>query len=199
MSDPAYLADLKQYARAQYGELTDTDAVVADFDNESDRGAIILAATSIEDSLEHALTRWMVALTADADMEAKARIFGPEGIIGTYANKTWIAYALGIINKDARKEIDLVRHIRNACAHSRKPLSLQLPILAAAIKAAIGQKALDQLKDQEPRTLRTAFISHCAALSFYVITGRRLAPLEILEGMQSGAISPRPPPSSLGK
>src|SRR6185312_6201249 len=112
MSDPAYLADLKAYARAQFGESAEVDDIVADFNNESDRGAIILAASSIEDAIESALMRRFTALRDDA--EARARVFGPEGIIGTYANKTWIAYSLGIIDRDARKDIDLVRHIRNA-------------------------------------------------------------------------------------
>jgi hypothetical protein len=177
MSDPAYLRNLKSYARAQYGTAEESAEIVIDFQNESDRGAIILAATSIEDMLENALGLRMKTL--ETDNEARAAVFGAEGTISTYSQKTLIAYALGIIDKKARKEIDLVRNIRNACAHSRKPLSLEIPVLVNAIHVAIGEKTLKIMKDHSPRSLKAAFICHCAALAYYVGTGQRKEPLEI--------------------
>jgi len=177
MSDPVYLRTLKQYARAQFGTSEESEAIVADLHKESDRGAIILAATSIEDTLENALGIRMKVL--ETDIEARTAVFGAEGTISTYSDKTLIAYALGIIDKKAKKQIDLVRYIRNACAHSRKPLSLEMPVLVDAVKAAIGEKTLKEMKDHKPMTLRAAFICHCTALAYYIASGQKKEPLEI--------------------
>ncbi|MGB6306438.1 MAG: hypothetical protein WBF89_01505 [Steroidobacteraceae bacterium] len=172
MSDPAYLRNLKEYSRAQFGTEYETEAVVGDLDDESDRTAILVAATAIEDALEQALMQRMPALATDND--ARVKVFGPEGTISTYSAKILIAYAIGILDRKARKEIDVVRHIRNACAHSRKSLSLQTPALADAIKGALGEDVVAKLRDQEPATLRRAFICHIAALIYQVLSGKRI-------------------------
>jgi DNA-binding MltR family transcriptional regulator len=175
-SDPQYLRKLKQYARDQFGQLGDTERVLADLHNESDRGAIILVATSLEDALEAALMERMAALQTDS--EAKTKIFGADGTLSTYSDKILLAYALGIIDKKTRKDIDAIRHIRNACAHCRKPLSLKEPILITAIRATIDPELLADAKDSDLITMRAAFIVHCTTLSWYVLTGQRKRPLE---------------------
>jgi hypothetical protein len=134
--DPTYLRNLKQYARVQYGTSADANATVEDLDKESDRGAIILAATSIEDTLEYAIGgRHMKVLETDA--EARAAVFGAEGTISTYANKTLIAYALGLIDKKAARILTLCATFEMPalipanrwllkCLSLRTPLRLQL-------------------------------------------------------------------------
>lgn len=181
-TQPAYIRNLKKYARIQFGDETDIAASLNDFAAESDRGAIILAATSIEDALQYSLSARMKALESDED--ARKDVFDGDGIIATYSSKILLAYALGIIDKRAKKDIDLVREIRNVCAHSRLPISMQLPEVVAAISAAIGNEALQKIRDHqqhlpaseqmpEARMLRVTFICHCAVLGAYVLTGVR--------------------------
>lgn len=176
-ADPMYLRNLRRYARSQILTPEEAPAQLADFGKESDRGAIILAATNVEDSLELALTAKMPALALDK--EAASAVFGSEGTLSTYFDKTLIAYALGLIEKKDRKNIDLIRHIRNACAHSRKPLSLEMPVLVDAVKAAVSPELFALRKDDKPFTLRIAFILHCAAVSHYILTGERKTPDEM--------------------
>jgi hypothetical protein len=178
-SDPEYLRNLKQYARVQIGTIQESAEIVKDLRNESDRGAIILAATSIEDSLETALGMRMQAL--ETDSKARTAIFGAEGTLSTYSDKTLLAYALGIIDRKGKKDIDLVRHIRNACAHSRQPLSLSMQVLTDAVKAAMGEELVAEAKDDRGLTLKAGFIVHCMILSHYVLTGTRSTPLEVLK------------------
>jgi hypothetical protein len=152
------------------------EEIVKSLTSESDRGAFILAATSIEDTLEFALAKKMPVLATDN--AARNELFGGQGTISAYSDKTLLAYALGIIDGRARKDIDLVRHIRNACAHSRLPLTMNTEALVEAVKAALGEQTLSALANHEPATLRIMFIVHCAELASYVATGRRRLPLE---------------------
>ena len=177
MKDSAYLRELKKYARQMFGDNDNAQEILADLHAESDRGAFILAATSVEDTLEWVLGARMSVL--ETDETARKEVFGAQGTISTYADKILIAYALGIIDREGRKQIDLVREIRNACAHSRRRLTMDTPTLVDAVKAAIGDDVLNAIKDHEPRTLRLAFISHCAALGAYIATGKRRSPLEV--------------------
>lgn len=182
VDQPAYLKNLKAYARTQYGDEGLIDDIVADLSAESDRGAIILAATSIEDTLEYALGMRMSAL--ESDVTARGEVFGAHGCIGTYSAKILMAYAMGIIDKETRKVIDLVREIRNACAHSRRPITLQEPSLSTAVKVAIGEPMLSEIKDHEPHTLRLAFIVRCGQLAIRASIGKLQSPHEIASEYQ---------------
>lgn len=179
VDQPAYLKALKAYARVQYGDDSMAESVLAELRDESDRGAVILAATSIEDMLEFSIGLRMTPLETDAT--ARAEVFGARGTLSSYANKTLIAYALGIIDKSTKKEIDLIREIRNACAHSRLPISFKVRQLQDAAKAVIGKDLLKEIKDHEPQTLRTAFIIQCSLIAKYIGTGQRQTPLEAYE------------------
>ena len=170
MADPAYLINIKKYARIQFGDARAMAKILLDLENESDRGAIILASSAIEDCLEWALVERMPLLKTDDDV--RSRIFENKGPISTYSDKILIAYALGIIDGKVKKRIDLIRVIRNSCAHSRLPLNLEVPELIDALKAAIGTLALNALKDQSPKSLRAGFISICADIGNYIITGK---------------------------
>lgn len=188
-SDPVYLRNLKRYSRAHISTPEEGPEQLADFAAESDRGAIILAATNVEDSLELALRGKMPHLAHDK--EATTAMFGADGTLSTYSDKTLMAYALGLIDKKEKKNIDVIRQIRNACAHSRKPLSLAMPVLVEAVKAVVSPDLFALRKDNEPFTLRLAFILHCAAVSHYILTGQRRTAAE----MTREAMRHTPPPA----
>jgi hypothetical protein len=72
-ADPAYLRNLKKYARVPFGSEGVPGESLQDLKNESDRGAIILAATSVEDFLEFALGSRMKVL--EKDTAARSEVF----------------------------------------------------------------------------------------------------------------------------
>jgi hypothetical protein len=51
--------------------------------------------------------------------------------------------------------------------------------LATAVKFALGDEMLSEIKDHEPKTLRVAFVARCASLSAYIASGKRWSPLEL--------------------
>jgi hypothetical protein len=107
------------------------------------------------------------------DEPARKHLFEQDGHLSTFAAKIEMAYALGIIDKDYKIKIDVVREIRNACAHTRRPLSLKTPVLKAACEAVI-REMLPAIKDHEPATIRMAFLSKCAFIAHYIDTGEKI-------------------------
>jgi len=153
----------------------DVREAVADSISESDRGAIILAGTGVEDTLEYQIYERLPGLKHDE--EARKRLFDNDGSVASFSKKLWMAYAMGIVDKDYRKKIDLIREIRNACAHSRKPISMKTTVLQAACKAVIKDTLAD-LKDQSPKTLRDAFVVKCSLINHYIHTGEKIEGME---------------------
>jgi hypothetical protein len=176
VTQPAYLRNLKEYARRRVKNLeTETAELMADYSAESDRGAIILVATTIEDVLEIQIIEKLPVLKNDET--ARKKMFEHDGLISSFSKKIEMAYAMGIIDSDYRKKIDLVREIRNACAHSRFPLSLEKNELLDACKALMADM-WDDLKDHNPNTLRNAFIAKCTFIGFYILTGEKIEGFE---------------------
>lgn len=94
-----------------------------------DRAAAIIEVTSLEAALENAIKTKLIPLNKDDYRE----LFAPEGPLGTFATKIKLAYALGLYGKHTRKDLDIIRWIRNAFAHSRKPLWFHTEVVADAI------------------------------------------------------------------
>jgi hypothetical protein len=176
VTQPAYIRNLKEYARRRMKNLEIEGAELrADYSAESDRGAIILVATSIEDALELQITKRLPGLHKDE--AARKKMFEHDGLISSFSKRIEMAYALGIIDSDYRKKIDLVREIRNACAHSRFPLSLDKKVLQDACRALMADMWPD-LMDHEPRTIRMAFIVKCTFIAYYILTGAKIEGFE---------------------
>src|SRR5690606_8731412 len=132
--------------RARWKDAAEARIAARDItDNESDRGAIILVATNVEDMLEYKILERLPALQEDEP--ARKAMFELDGPIASFSRKLHMAYAMGIVNKHYRKQIDLVREIRNACAHSRLPVSLSEPAIADAVRHLVTD-TYDHLKDR---------------------------------------------------
>ncbi len=169
VNQPAYLANLKAYGRARWKDDAEAIATAREItNNESDRGAIILVSTNVEDMLEYKILERLPALLEDEP--ARKAMFELDGPIASFSRKLHMAYAMGIVNKHYRKQIDLVREIRNACAHSRLPVALEVPAIADAVRHLIAD-TYEHLVDRSPKALRNAFVIKCMMLSNYISSG----------------------------
>jgi hypothetical protein len=82
-----------------------------------DRGAAILFATDLENTLQLAIIRMLQPAS-----KQRAELFGHNAPMGTFAYKITIAHAIGIFGDVTRKNLDIIRTIRNAFAHARRPI-----------------------------------------------------------------------------
>lgn len=96
------------------------DDLFEELKSESDRAAIAVAGSLVEYALEEAiLSRLRVPQTqGEADV-----LFRDQGILGTFYEKIWAAYFLKVIGPQVRRDLDLVRSIRNVAAHDMNPIS----------------------------------------------------------------------------
>lgn len=163
VSQPAYLKNLKTFARAQLRVSISPKEAVKAVTEESDRGAVILAGSGIEDMLEWAISNKLPGLHGEA--AAIESMFGVNGIAGTFSNKIALAYALGLIEKETRREIDLIREMRNACAHARLAISFATPELKEVCKQVVSEVVPDLIDPENPEVLRFCFVLKCTLIN----------------------------------
>jgi len=82
--------------------------------SETDRGAVIVAAALLEDTLEHMLSARLVP-SPERDDELFS---GPYAPLSTFSAKIDFAYRIGLIRLSVRSSLHLLRKIRNEFAHS---------------------------------------------------------------------------------
>jgi len=90
--------------------------------------AITLGAL-LEAKLESAI---YTKLIPNIPKNSSERIFGVQGILATFSAKIEMAFVLGLIGPETRKDLDHIRAIRNAFAHAKGIISFDTPEIAAA-------------------------------------------------------------------
>ena len=87
---------------------------------ESDRGAAILAAATFEGWISAIIMGYFVKL--NSELERKLLEYGP---LSTFSAKIDFAFALGLYNKPTRKNLHIIRNIRNQFSHSTEPMKFE--------------------------------------------------------------------------
>jgi DNA-binding MltR family transcriptional regulator len=82
---------------------------------ESDRGAVLVAASYIDDALERILRATFVD-----DSTAAGRLLEYPGPCSTLSSRSDLAYCCGLIGKDVYIDIRTITKIRNRFAHNRE-------------------------------------------------------------------------------
>src|SRR5690242_13563508 len=125
--DPAHLEKLKKFTRGPRS-VADLFALENELSyGTSDRAAAVLLGAVVEDTLRDWI---LVHMREDLNARDRARLFGPEGALGTFSSKTMLAYALKIVGPITRHDLDLIRTLRNEFAHTRRPLSFRVQEVA---------------------------------------------------------------------
>jgi hypothetical protein len=109
-------------------EPNDIDRIFRELDSETDRAAILIAGSLVEFALELAVCCRLQAPTTAREKEALAN---EDGMLGTFSRKIWTAYFLKVIGPEARRELDLIRQIRNRAAHDMNPVTFKTDEIAA--------------------------------------------------------------------
>lgn len=149
--------------------------------NETDRGSVILLSTAIEDALLNRIKTGMVALTSDES----DRMFGPDAPLGSFSAKIKIAYALGLVDRDIVRLCDLLREMRNACAHSGRAISFQDDELADVLRVAWRQLSDERLEMSKeiPELRKLVFVWIVAWLTIAIRTGSKDKAYQAVNGL----------------
>ena len=120
--DSAWRTSLKKLANTPAG-LFEALYIPGYLQRTEDRIAGLLAATDVEDALEGVIRAKTVRLTKTEENE----LFGLSGPLGTHGIRIKYGYAFGFFGKKTRADLETIRLIRNAFAHSRQAIWFSTP------------------------------------------------------------------------
>jgi DNA-binding MltR family transcriptional regulator len=92
---------------------------------ETDRGCALMAAAYLDSQLEDLLTLHFVD-----DPAVVEELLGQSKPLGSFSSRIDMAYVLGLIGPKARRDLHLIRKIRNLFGHEHKPLFFDEPKIA---------------------------------------------------------------------
>jgi DNA-binding MltR family transcriptional regulator len=90
--------------------------------SETDRGSALMAAAFLDDRLKKLLAARLVS-----DMKLTRRAFDFNGPLGTFSSRIDFSYLLGLLPRNAHRDLHLVRSIRNKFAHIAAPIGFDHP------------------------------------------------------------------------
>jgi len=144
--------------RAYYKDraLPDVAHVAAELNGISDRASVILLAAILDDLLNFRITQSITAQLNDDDMTHAFRFEGP---LGALSHRIEIAYLFGSIELATYKELNIIREMRNACAHSSFVLNFTKPEMANVAKRLFAPHGVVSLPQDTPDDIKSAFVT----------------------------------------
>jgi hypothetical protein len=159
--NPAAIEALNAYG-SELLEDSDLIALGEELEGQSDRALAVVMGSMVERAIEHTLRTRLRP-------ENHKELFGFNGPLGTFSNKILIGYALALYGKDVRRDLNYIRHIRNAAAHSKRPISFKDKIISEATALLCAADLLENKADR--KDARDWFFQTCRLL-IDAISGR---------------------------
>jgi DNA-binding MltR family transcriptional regulator len=116
-----------------------------EFDQESDRASVILAAIM----LENALTMLLKTRLAPTGSTNDPLFDGSTAPIGTFSAKINLAYRIGLIPASFTRELDLIRRIRNDFAHNIPGAKFDSPSVMQRISEILASQGFSKASTPE--------------------------------------------------
>jgi len=155
-------AGLREASRRSTLDL-DSAAFIRALSGESDRGAIILGATMIDDRLWHELRKRAASLEAPPTGYQRR-------MDKSFASRIELANEVGLVARATADMIDVIREMRNACAHGREKLAFRSPLIVEALDLLLAPESAS-LRKCTPALRRDVFVVVCAYLAV-AVSGR---------------------------
>lgn len=146
----------------------DQEALGEDLLASSDRSVVISVAAITDVALQLVLAEHL-KLPSEAEHE---RAFENEGTLSTFSAKIDMAYWLRLIDDRVRAQLHDIRGLRNICAHSRLPISLNEPMLANVAKRILAPTGSFQIHRDPDQGIRKAFVAEGLFLHSVILHGR---------------------------
>lgn len=135
--------------------------------DESDRGVVVILGSLIEDILLDELVERFVPLEGK-DRKNLVRAGGP---LSSFDHRIKIAQAMGLIDADMVDTLQIVKAMRNACAHSRRDINFQTDELRNTLSLLFHEEISDVIRKSGPKR-DTLYFRYLFIVAFVVITSR---------------------------
>jgi DNA-binding MltR family transcriptional regulator len=104
--------------------------VIDEIKSGSPRATAVVAGAFVEDHLTRVIKWRLVQEPVNKNKNVAEDMFRPGGSVGDFSNKIDMAYLTGCISKEAWKELETIRRIRNDFAHKMKILDFDITSIA---------------------------------------------------------------------
>lgn len=111
--------------------------LIQEFEKESDRACVVLAASLLDSALETVLSTYLVPVATGPD----TLLDGATAPVGTFSAKIDLAYRTGLISSRFARDLHLIRRIRNDFAHNISSCSFE--------DASVRSRALELARSAE--------------------------------------------------
>lgn len=139
--------------------------LMSGFLKESDRGYALIMAAWLDDALCEAIRGRFIDHTASAD-----ELLVGDSPLATFSSRIKIAVCLGLIDDRVKRDLNIIRAIRNEFAHQRGDLSFESPTVMSRC-GSLG--LLDEIRSPDEKskviTPRNRFMLVASHLLMYLI------------------------------
>jgi hypothetical protein len=117
---------------------------------ESDRGAILLIGGVLEDVLAEQIIKRLPHGERHRD-----QLLRLGGVLGSFQDKLTLGAALGVIDDATIDSLDIIRQLRNACAHTTLPTTMKVPAINDVVGLLLDDDHANDIKgDRDENYLR---------------------------------------------
>lgn len=135
-------------------------ALIEELEHQSDRGAAIVGAAWVEESIAYAIQQVL-----EKETKSWERLFGPNAPLSTFSAKIDLARLLGLMTNTIRSDLHIVRDIRNEFAHQIAHRTTHDKLSFSSPHIRDKCLALKCVAHETPAEPRHAFGRACAVLS----------------------------------
>lgn len=131
-----------------------------------DRSLAIVTGANVEKSLEDQL---MLRMTNVSAAELKVLFQSDGAPLGTFSAKIKIGHAFGVFGSSTKNDLEIIRQIRNAFAHARKPITFATTEVSDACRRLQTPNRFPErmfLKDYNESNMRHQFFGTCGLIQF---------------------------------
>ncbi len=144
---------------------------------ESDRGAVLISATRLEEKLEQ-LHRTHITQKVAEPKKVLEELFRPYAPLSSFSAKIQLAYAYGLLDADDYADLNIIRKIRNDAAHTSVEFSFTPNEVCQKIthlKAPVRMIPLlslmtDLFAEQELAELKDPKVAQAHPKLYYILT-----------------------------
>lgn len=118
---------------------------------ETDRGCALMVAAFLDHKLQELLTALLVN-----DPKVVSALFGHSGPLGNFSARIDASYALGLIGPNIRRDIHLIRKVRNEFGHSHHTLTFSDDRIRNRCNELFHFKYIEDTADPRKMFVKTA-------------------------------------------
>jgi hypothetical protein len=148
------------------------DGLKSELEGESDRAAILLITSFVDDVLCYRLGKH---LSFEPTRDELDYVFRFEGPLGTFSARIEVARLFGAIDENIYQRLELLSEMRNVCAHTTHPIKLSDPVLRPVLDKFLYPPlgGLEGRPGSEDEPLRELLMLECSIVAATLTFGSR--------------------------